>query len=123
MHANPAVLVVEDEKDIRESLQQALEYEGYIVYAAENGKQGLEMLPHMPRPGVILLDLMMPIMNGWEFANALHQDEKLSPIPVVVVSAFSDQAQTIPAGKFMRKPIDLDALLNVVKQYCSSPTS
>lgn len=117
MHTK-SVLIIDDEEGIRETLQMALELEGYEVQAAANGKEGLEALERIRRPCLILVDLMMPVMNGWEFAAAIHQNAQLSTIPVVVVTAFTDRAHDVPANAVLRKPINLDALLAIVHQYC-----
>jgi CheY-like chemotaxis protein len=114
-----SVLIVEDEQTIRETLQLTLEIEGYSVYTAENGKDGLEQLRQIPKPCLILLDLMMPVMNGWQFVEALHENTVLTTIPVVVVTAFNERTRSIRADGVMKKPVDLDALLATVKRYCS----
>jgi CheY-like chemotaxis protein len=117
-----SVLVVEDEPDIRASLKDALEWEGYHVVAASNGREGLAALPAMPRPCVILLDLMMPVMDGWEFAHVLKGDMELSAIPIVVVTAFTNE---IDRNRFapqavIPKPVDLGRLLGTLERYCGS---
>ena len=81
------ILVVEDNDDVREMMTVTLELEGHEVYTAANGRQALAQLENGLRPCVILLDLMMPVMNGWEFRSALQRDERFKDIPVVVVSA------------------------------------
>lgn len=111
-------LVVEDDLDIRETFQTVLNLEGYNVFTASNGKEGLEQLRHMPRPCLILLDLMMPIMNGNEFLTALEHDESLSKIPVIVVSAFTSRLQSNHARGMISKPVNLNQLLSVTQQYC-----
>ncbi len=118
-----SILVVEDEADIRLSLQEALEWEGYRVFAASNGREALARLPNMPSPCLILLDLMMPVMNGWEFAAAVREDDILATIPIVVVTAFAHEVQrrTIGEREVVCKPIDLDLLLRLVTRYCGSP--
>ncbi len=113
-----SILVVEDEKGIQEVIKMALEMEGYKVKTADNGKAGLELLPKMETPCLILLDLMMPVMNGWQFAEAISQDMTLATIPVVIVTAYGDRAMSIPAKGVLKKPIDLDLLLNTVKKWC-----
>lgn len=114
-----ALLIVEDDEAIRSTMKMALEFENYQVFAAENGKEGLEILPKIPRPCLILLDLMMPVMDGWAFAEALEQDMILASIPVVVVTAFAEKAKTIKKVRgLIKKPIDMDTLLDLVKQYC-----
>jgi CheY-like chemotaxis protein len=118
---SPNILVVEDEPDIRSSLRQALEWEGYAVVEAENGREGVEKLSTMPTPCLILLDLMMPVMNGWEFAQALKGDMALATIPVVVVTAFAERGlDRLGARGVVKKPVDLDRLLAVVKEHCGS---
>lgn len=113
------ILIVEDEKGIQEILKDALEMEGYKVFTADNGQEGLKLLPSIPTPCLILLDLMMPIMNGWQFAEALSKDMTLATIPIVLVTAYGDRASLIPAKGIIKKPIDLDALLDIVKQWCN----
>ena len=83
----PTVFVVEDDADTREMLCRFLELEGYHVESAVNGQQALERLHAGAHPSVILLDLMMPVMDGWQFRHAQAQDAALSTIPVIVVSA------------------------------------
>ena len=89
------ILVVEDDRDIRESLQDLLEVEGYAVTTAENGRDALEQLQRMDAPSVILLDLMMPVMSGDEFLRELRKDGALASIPVLVVSAWTDEANKV----------------------------
>lgn len=113
-----SILIVEDDADIRETLKYALELEGYEVTTAHNGRDGLEQLPKMAKPCLILLDLMMPVMNGWEFANALQDDMVLATIPVIVVTAFADRAGGIPAKGVIKKPIDIDLLFSTAHRYC-----
>ncbi|MGZ3789155.1 MAG: response regulator [Bacteriovorax sp.] len=113
-----SILVVEDNKEIQDSLKVALEVEGYNVVTADNGKDALEKLAKIPTPCMILLDLMMPIMNGWEFVEEISKDIMLSTIPVVVVSAFGDKKGTPKTSGYIQKPIDLDALLNTVSKHC-----
>src|SRR4051812_16237966 len=100
-----SILIVEDEELIRATLSLALEFEGYLVFTAANGKEGIELLPKVERPCLILLDLMMPVMNGWEFVDALEKDMILATIPVIVVTAFNNNTKTIHAKKILKKPI------------------
>lgn len=113
-----SILIVEDEKGIQEVLKIALEMEGYEVYTADNGKMGLEILPTIPTPCLILLDLMMPVMNGWQFAEVISNDTALATIPMVIVTAYGDRARSIPSKGILKKPIDLDSLLTTVKKWC-----
>lgn len=116
------ILIVEDDKDIRDILKTSLELEGYNITTAENGKVGLEILPSMNTPCMILLDLMMPVMDGWAFVEAISKDLKLAAIPIVVVTAFSKERTNglEKIKSIIKKPIDLDLLLNQVKIYCES---
>jgi CheY-like chemotaxis protein len=114
-------LVVDDNDDVREMMTVALELEGHHVYTAANGQQALTQLENGLRPAVILLDLMMPVMNGWEFRSALKRDKRFSDIPVIVVSALGGDLVGQP-GLFLGKPIDVDVLLDVVGDYCGQHT-
>ena len=114
------ILLIEDDVDIRAIIKDALEWEGYHVYTASNGKEGMEILPEMPAPGLILLDLMMPVMNGWEFAEALETDRAYADIPIVTLSAFSDPERRIRVKGSIKKPVDFDVLLALVKKHCGS---
>ena len=114
------ILLIEDDVDIRDIIKDALEWEGYHVYTASNGKEGMEMLAEMPAPCLILLDLMMPVMNGWEFADAIETNRSYAQIPIVTISAFSDPEKRIRANGSIKKPVDLDLLFALVRQYCGS---
>jgi CheY-like chemotaxis protein len=114
------ILIIEDEQTIRETLKESLELEGYPVFTAKNGREGLDILENSADSYcLILLDLMMPVMNGFEFLASQQKNKKIAPIPVVIVSAFPDQAQKVKANGFVKKPIDLDHLLTFIKRYCS----
>lgn len=112
------ILIVEDDEAIRTSLRLALELAGFQVTTAANGQEGLEHLKKISRPCLILLDLMMPVMNGWQFAEALQKDMVLAAIPVAIVTAYSDRAKDIQAQAIVKKPIDLGVLMKIVHQYC-----
>ena len=111
------VLVVDDERDIREAIAEALETEGYEVAAAANGMEALSRLREY-HPDVVLLDLMMPIMNGWQFRARQKEDPQVSEIPVIVVTAMGHEP-TIDADKYIQKPFDLDELITAVSS-CSN---
>lgn len=113
-----SILIVEDDPAIRETLQQALQYYGYNAETAVNGKDGLEKLNKMAHPCLVLLDLMMPVMDGWSFVNAKSKDDIIASIPVVVVSAFIGRSKPIEVNDFIKKPINLDALLGILRKYC-----
>lgn len=113
-----SILVIEDDDDIRQVIRVYLEIEGYPVITAANGKQGLELLSQGPRPGLIILDLMMPIMNGWEFVDLLQSDDALASIPVIVVTADTARIRSIRARRVIHKPFDPDVLYEVAREYC-----
>ena len=120
------VLVVEDDPELLLSLSEVIESEGYSVACARHGLEALGRLRGGVRPSVILLDLMMPIMNGWQFRYEQRQDSDLSKIPVVVVSAKSDSQQHaawLEADGYISKPIDLDQLFDILSRYCDGGKS
>jgi len=116
----PSVLIVEDDRDTREMLERFLELEGYRVRTAENGQRALEELERDAQACVILLDLMMPVMNGWQFREAQVRNPKAAKIPVVVVSAAGarDQIPRIEADGWISKPVDFDRLLQTIGPLC-----
>ncbi len=114
------VFVVEDDIDTRDMMGRFLELEGFSVEVAANGKQALERLNAGIHPCVILLDLMMPVMDGWQFRSQQVKDASLASIPVIVVSAAGkDRIADIEANAYLSKPVDLEQLLAEVTQYCS----
>jgi two-component system chemotaxis response regulator CheY len=123
MNDSHTVLVVDDEPSVRELLEDILTSEGHTVLTATDGADALERLRGAaPRPCMILLDLMMPRMNGWEFAARLHEDEGLRDIPFAVIAAnprFEPDAPRIGARKWLGKPLQLDDLLDTVEQLCT----
>jgi CheY-like chemotaxis protein len=115
------VFVVEDDVDTRDMLKKFLELEGFRVEMAANGQQALERLHSGIHPCVIVLDLMMPVMDGWQFRQQQARDEQLADIPVIVVSAAGrNRISDIAADAYLTKPVDLDQLLDRVHQYCES---
>jgi CheY-like chemotaxis protein len=117
---NKLVLVVDDDEPLRRSLCDSLEDEGYRVVGAANGAEALEYLRRAAeRPCVIFLDLMMPVMNGWQFLGLQKGDPGLSAIPVVVITANgSVDRASIDAKEVVWKPLDLDTLLDTAGRYC-----
>lgn len=113
-----SILIVEDDPSIREALKLFLELEGYRVLEAANGQAALEVLSSMPPPRLVLLDLMMPIMDGYEFLGARARNSAFSAIPVVVVSAFVERVAELPIQGYVAKPIDFDHLLALVSRFC-----
>jgi CheY-like chemotaxis protein len=115
-----SVLVVEDNDDVREMMAVTLQLEGHHVRTAINGRDALEQLYRSDPPCVILLDLMMPVMNGWEFRRELERDPVLREVPVVVVSAATgEMARRAQGVAHLPKPLDMDQLLDVVGTFCS----
>jgi CheY-like chemotaxis protein len=114
------VLVVDDDPDIRDMIGQALELEGWEVVGAANGEEALRLAREGPRPDVILLDLMMPVMNGWEFIDEQRRDESLATIPVVLISGderLTEKAAKARVAGFLKKPMDLEVLLDTVQRH------
>jgi CheY-like chemotaxis protein len=115
------VLVVDDDADIRDSIADILELRGYEVARAANGREALDHLRRGPQPCVILLDLMMPVLNGWEFREQQIGDAALASVPVVVISgdgSVDQKAAKIGAQDYLRKPLELSAILDVVRRHC-----
>lgn len=111
------VLVVDDDADVRESIEDVLRDTGYETYAAENGREALKILDTIQPPCLLLLDLMMPDLNGWEVLNELRAQKRLNEYPVVVMSAV--KPELMPQGvPWLRKPFELDVLLAAVKRHC-----
>jgi CheY-like chemotaxis protein len=111
-HGTKTVVVVDDERDIRDTLRDAFEDEGYAVATAANGEEALGLLRKTQRPCVVIVDIIMPVMSGSELYSALRADPALKDIPVVVSTSDPSRA---PAGVLiMRKPIDLDRLIGAV---------
>ncbi|MDP9312985.1 MAG: response regulator [Chloroflexota bacterium] len=117
------VLVVDHEPSIRTVFSDILEDEGYPVVCVTNGQEALHYLTHHAQvPCLILLDLNMPIMSGWDFRRAQLADPQLAAIPVVAVSAGAtvrQQATNIRADGHVAKPVDYDALVTTVAHYCT----
>ncbi len=108
------ILVVEDNDDIRATLIMSLELEGYECLEAVDGIDALAVLERLPVPDLIMLDMLMPRMNGWEFVETIHKDPRahLAKIPIVAVTATSEKVQKAPGEiqAVIRKPVDLDEL-------------
>jgi len=113
------VLIVEDEEAIRDSLCELLTEEGYEATGAANGAEALRLLRDGLRPCLILLDLMMPVMDGWELHRQLKADPRLAAVPVVVITAADPSpADAIAAEEVLPKPLPIDRVLDVVDRYC-----
>jgi DNA-binding response OmpR family regulator len=118
------VLVVEDDGDIRESLMDFLQDHGYPSIGAADGREALDTLLALERPPcVIILDLMMPGMDGRAFREQQLRHPALLDIPVVVVSAYKDVAECVKGlevATYLPKPLNLDALLQLVREHCDA---
>ncbi|MEA2701108.1 MAG: hypothetical protein QOI66_5379 [Myxococcales bacterium] len=115
--AKGRILVVEDEEMLRDAMGPFLEEAGYEVSFAENGKEALRRLYTEAIPALIVLDLRMPVMDGWEFRTIQRDDPKLGLIPVVAISADgSSQASAISADAYLRKPVDGTELLSTIER-------
>jgi CheY-like chemotaxis protein len=128
-----SILIVEDNQDIRDTLEDVLKTEGYQVYAVKNGSEAVLALKRIPGPALILLDMMMPVMDGWAFLEAQKADNVLAGLPVVVISALgaakaltssplgmegAPGKEPVQAVGYLRKPIAYDALLEVAREHC-----
>ncbi len=113
------ILLVDDEEDLREMMREALEREGYLVVTAGDGQEALDALPGIEGLCLILLDLLMPGMNGWDFFESFKARPDSDGVPVVVHSSAPSQA---PKGvtRALSKPLRLDRLLAVVREYCDA---
>jgi CheY-like chemotaxis protein len=114
------ILLVEDDFSIRETITELLEDEGFRVTCAANGAEALERLEVGEEPGLILLDLMMPVMDGSEFRRAQRTDPRLSRIPVVVLSAghgADRRAASLDVDAFLAKPFEVQSLLETVSKF------
>ncbi len=114
-----AILIVDDDVDIREALRFVLAEAGYETDAVEDGLDALALLRSGERPALILLDLMMPRMDGWQFRERQLSDPSLAPVPVAVMSACGVDDRTWQLGivDYVPKPIDRDALLRLAHRY------
>ena len=115
------VLIVDDDPDIRSVIADILELRGYRPVTAANGQEALAQLRQGLRPCVILLDLMMPVLNGWEFCAEQRRDEALRALPVVIISgdgATNQKAADLGVTEYLRKPLELAAVLDVVQRHC-----
>jgi CheY-like chemotaxis protein len=117
MHCD--VLVVEDDPDLRDALAELLRDEGFAVSTAENGVRALQHLEGPELPKVIVSDLMMPEMNGWELLDHVRGSDRLRKVPVLVMTAAAEPK--VPADvPLVRKPIDIDDMTQRIASYCHS---
>lgn len=114
------VLVVDDDPEILDALEMVLGEAGYEVVCANNGSAALDYLRTSTAPDVVLLDLFMPLMNGWEFVREAHLSERTAHVPIIVLTAAGPHwGYPLPPHRVMRKPIQRDRLLRLLRQVCS----
>jgi CheY-like chemotaxis protein len=113
------VLVVEDEEDLREMIREALELNGYRVVTAEDGHGALAQLSSIEHLCLVLMDLLMPGMNGWDLLRELRGRPELAHVPVVVHSSVSTRAPQ-GATRVLQKPLTFGELLSTVREYCAA---
>ena len=114
---DPNILVVEDDEDARDAMVALLQMKGYRAVPAGNGREALDYLDQAPAPDLIILDLWMPVMDGWQFRIEQTRNPRLAGIPVIVVTALSDRAD-VDADEVIIKPVDVDRLLASVDHLC-----
>jgi len=117
--ARGAVLVVDDDAGIRESLLEFLEEEGYEAFGAENGRRALELLEEIDSPRLILLDLMMPVMDGWQFLAERARRAQRSPVVLLSGLAFIQGAPDV--ADFLSKPVNFEKLRDCLERFCRRP--
>jgi CheY-like chemotaxis protein len=118
------ILIVEDELDVARLLTEILEAEGYRTAIAANGCEALNHLRTNGHPDLILLDMMMPVMDGWKFREEQQKLPALASIPVVIVTADGDargKAAAIHAAGHVGKPLRIESLLDEVERICGLP--
>jgi CheY-like chemotaxis protein len=119
-HTN--IFVIEDDADLRETMKELLEMEGFSVLAAENGREGMELIERNGKPCLILLDLMMPVMNGWEFLEAMQRNQQaiLTQTQVAVVTAAAEMTdlQQQYGCSLLKKPVNVESLFALAHAAC-----
>src|SRR5690242_1218872 len=119
--SHETVLVVDDDPEIRESLSELLDFRGYSVLQAENGRRALDVLKKIPprTPCIVILDLAMPVLDGHQFLKYRAEDPVLRHIPVVVVSANPRPRQPLEGIEaYLQKPLEPDILLDIIRRTC-----
>lgn len=115
------ILIVDDDEDLRDTVQMLLEASGFSVAVAANGRAALEGLQNGTRPGLILLDLMMPEMNGWQFLEHARRDARLGSIPIVIMTAHTSRDPAgVPPEDVLHKPFDAQRLLATITHHLPS---
>jgi CheY-like chemotaxis protein len=118
------ILIVEDDVDVAQSVAEVLEASGYCTAITANGREALDHLQTNTHPDLILLDMMMPVMDGWQFREEQRKLPALDAIPVVIVTADGDargKAARVRAAGHVGKPVTIDSLLDEVERICGVP--
>jgi CheY-like chemotaxis protein len=116
------VLVIEDTEDLRELFMEILRHDGYRVLGAADGQEGLDILRAQgEEPCLVLLDMMMPVMDGQTFLDTIDATHQVAPLPIVVVSAGGTERGTRGASRFLKKPVTPEVLKALVREYCGLP--
>ena len=119
--AERCVMIVEDESDARDAMVELIEQEGFSAVGARHGREALDLLESGRRPSLILLDLKMPVMDGWGFCEALGADERFASIPVAILTAsaiYDSLPQRRNGAGLFTKPVDFQRLLSLVRRFC-----
>ena len=120
VESRATILVIDDDDDIREVLATVLDEAGFRVVTAANGREALERLRKDPQPDVILLDLMMPEMDGYQFRAEQQRDPALRAIPTLIVTAgtVTSRVEALGAEAILRKPVSLRRLVDTIRRFC-----
>jgi two-component system, response regulator, stage 0 sporulation protein F len=110
------ILIIEDDRAISHILKSVLEVEGYQIALAGNGKDGIDILRESPQIDAVLLDMMMPVMTGWDFLDHMREYLTNKHIPVIIVSAYPEIAKSVHPDAFVPKPVQLKLLLDTVEK-------
>jgi len=121
MSDKPYILLVDDDSDLRQCLVDLLQDEGYVTRTAGSGREAMSLLEDGTPPRLILLDLMMPDLNGWQFYELQQQNQRLARIPVLVVTASRSLGPNLPGTDVLLKPFSIDDVLNKVERLVQSP--
>jgi DNA-binding response OmpR family regulator len=114
--------IVEDDEDIREALKMLFEMEGYHTVTASNGMEALKILERLePLPAVLVVDLMMPVMDGWELIKVTRKKYSSAELPIIVMSAIADRFDGNSSGvcAVLKKPVNIEKILTLVAKQCS----
>lgn len=114
------ILIVDDDTELRETLRDVLIDRGFSVVAAENGRAALDHIARSSTPGLILLDLMMPVMDGWQFLEHRANDPALSAIPVLAMTAARVTNDLRGVASVLLKPMSLDTLITSIEKHQAS---